>query len=336
MAVSMVFLLGCAALAVDYGLLVADANRLQRSCDAAALGGAMKLKATGVDATDEYNAKVDAQNIAWRNGVAVNFNDITVTNGVQIRVPASTIRKFFFARAIGKTSGGITRSATATVAAGDDLSTARTSGIRVAPIGITWETYNAYSADRVNAHDIDLVRQNKQIFGLDDMVLFDLRDTNAKSGAHMQDQLTGDEVQTSALGDYETTLNAAQPSERKKLEDGLQTLFDRSAGAPWNDADDTGARYNDILSGASSRNNPRVVYLIVTPSTSSPHNGTYDTQVQGFVPVYIESYTEASVGGETVVRTRVRFLPAGMGSDGQVQPHSGYTLSGVRVVSLTG
>ena len=96
MALSITFILGCAALAVDYGVLVADANRLQRACDAGALAGAMKLKATGVAVTDDYNAKVDAQRVAFQNGVTVNFNDITVTNGTTIRVPASTTRTPLF------------------------------------------------------------------------------------------------------------------------------------------------------------------------------------------------------------------------------------------------
>ncbi len=336
MALSITFVLACGALAVDYGLLVADANRLQRACDAGALAGAAKLKTTGVDVTDEYNAKLDAQRVAFQNGVTVNFNDITVTNGLQIRVPASTTRTFFFGRAIGQNSGAITRSATAGVAAGDELSSGP-GRIRVAPIGITWETYNAYNADRANAHDIELVRQNKQTFGIDDAVLFDLRDTNAKSGAHMQDQLTGDEVETSKIGDYETTLNAAQSSEKKKLKDGLDTLFADSAAAPWNDtASGAGTKYNQIVAGTSPRDNPRVVYVIVTPSTTNPHNGTYDTQVQGFVPVYIENYYETNVSGETVVRMKMRFLPPGNASDGQVKPKSGYSLSGIRVVSLTG
>ena len=336
MASSMIFLLGCAALSVDYGLLVADANRLQRACDAGALAGATKLKATGIDVTDEYNAKLEAQTVAWRNGVSVNFDEITVTNGTSIRVPAATTRSFFFGRAVGATSQGITRAATAGVAAGDNLSTGP-GNIRVAPIGITWETYMAYKDDRILPHDITLVRQNKEIFGLNDMVLFDLRsEQNAKSGDKMRDQLNGSMAQTSAIGDYETTLNAASGSEQRKLHDGLDTLFERSEAAPWNDSGDTGTKYSDILSGASPRNNPRVVYLIVTPSTSNPNNGTYDTQVQGFAPVYIESYGEVNILGETVTRMRIRFLPPGTASDGQATPNPGASLSGVRVIGLTG
>ncbi|HEY0074450.1 MAG TPA: Tad domain-containing protein [Abditibacteriaceae bacterium] len=335
MACSMTFILGCAALAVDYGLLVADANRLQRACDAGALAGAMKLKQTGIDITDEYNAKIEAQTVALQNGVAVNFNDITITNnGTRIRVPGATTRAFFFGRAIGVNSKGITRAATAGVTAGDELSTAP-GNVRVAPIGITWETYLAYKDDRLLSHDIELVRQNKQIFTLNDMVLFDLREQNSKSGAQMQDQLTGARIETSAIGDYETTLNAAQSSEKKKLEDGLQILFDRSEAAPWNDSDDAGTKYNDILSGASPRNNPRVVYLIVTPSTTNPSNGTFNTQVQGFAPVYIESYYQTNSLGEQVLRMRVRFLPPGTASDGQVTPNPNGSLAGVRVIGLT-
>ena len=347
MALSITFIMGCGALAVDYGVLVADANRLQRACDAGALAGAMKLKTTGVDVTDEYNAKVDAQRVAFQNGVTVNFNDITVTNGTTIRMLASTSRTLFFARALGQRTGAITRSSTAGVAAGDNLSTGP-GRIRVAPIGISWESYNAYNADRVNPHDIELVRQNKQTFGLDDAVLFDLRNNNAKSGAKMQDQLTGAAVEYSSIGDYETTLNAAQSSEKKKLEDGLQILFDRSAAAPWNDSDDVGNKYSQILNGTSPMDNPRIVYLIVTPSTTNPSNGTYNTQVQGFVPVYIEDYYYTTVGtvgkgngkksggsSEDVLRMTLRFLPPSSASDGQVKIKPGASLSGIRVVSLT-
>src|SRR5437868_15312109 len=82
---STVFLLGCTALAVDYGLLVVDANRLQRACDAAALAGASQLKMTN-DTTDTYNAKVVAVNTAAQNGVVIDHNRITfLENNTQIK-----------------------------------------------------------------------------------------------------------------------------------------------------------------------------------------------------------------------------------------------------------
>lgn len=45
-AFSLILIGGCAALAVDYSILIADKNQLQRAVDAAALGGATELPAT--------------------------------------------------------------------------------------------------------------------------------------------------------------------------------------------------------------------------------------------------------------------------------------------------
>ena len=340
MALMMTSLLGFGALAVDYGLMVSDANRVQRACDAAALAGATELVKTGTNvaaiAIDTTNARALAVVVAARNQVTLNPNDVTFPTFNQINVLGRSSRPFLFARAMGQSGGNLRRAATAGVAAGDGLSSGP-GNIRVAPIGISWDTYNAYNLDRIGYHDIELVRQNKQTFGLDDAVLFDLRDTNAKSGAHMQDQLTGDETEISSIGDSETTLNAASVSQRKKLKDGLDILFDRSESAPWNDNDagDAGDQYLNLLNGTGPRNNPRVVYLIVTPSTGSPQNGTFDTQVQGFVPVYLESYYEADILGETVMRIRIRFLPPGYASDGSVKPNPNGNMGGIRVVSLS-
>ncbi len=336
-AASSVFLMACAALAVDYGLLVADANRMQRACDAAALAGAARLKVTGDDNYDTYQAKVEAVRVAAQNGATVSPEAITfLSNNTQIRVPAATTRTFFFARAIGQNSGSLTRRATAGVAPGNNLSTGP-GRMHVAPIGITWETYYAYNADRNHFHDLELVRQNKQVFEKDDAVLFDLRnDQESKSGAHMQDQLTADEIQQVNLNEYQTTLNAAQPSEQNHLTSGLDDLFDQSAQSPWNDTNhgNSGSLYDEIVAGTASRDNPRVAYIIITPSTSNPDNGTFNTQVQGFVPVYIESYSQRNNSGEQVMNIRVRFLPPGSGGDEGISPDPTARWSGVRVINL--
>ena len=335
-ALSLTVLAGCAAIAVDYGLLVADANRLQRACDSGALAGAQLLKVTGDDNYDTYQARTVAVQVATQNGVTVVANNITFLNtNSRIRVPATTTRAFFFARILGQMSGNVTRSATAGVAAAGSMSTA-TNGPHLAPIGISWETYNAYKDDRSSYHDIELIRQNKQTFAQDDLVLFDLRRPSGKSGAHMQDQLTGSSVDTSSIGDFETTLNSAQPSERNKFEDGLDILFDRSAAAPWNDSNHTGTgiRYNATLAGTRPRDNPRVMYMIITPSTTITTNGTYDTQVQGYAPVYVMNYYETTVSGQTVVRLRLKFLPTGFAGDSDITIDPNGSLSGMRVLSL--
>jgi len=339
-ALSLVALLGAVAISTDYGLLVVDANRLQRGCDAAAIAAANKLDDTTVVTTNHYKATVEAQTIAWQNEkVPVQTTDVTFSSDEHAVTVSSTVtRHFFFGAAIGVPTGQVRRKATARIKPVKSLSTQ--GPIRVAPIGITLETYNAYKNDQTNSHDISLVRQNKSVFGKDDMVLFDLRDTNAKSGAHMQDQLTGQELQLSSIGDFETTLNAASPSERGKLSSGLDTLFTAASQAPYNDPFALGNMANAIINGTASRLNPRVVYLIVTPSTSAPNNGTFDTQILGFVPVYIEDYEDngsKGKGSSGDFNITMRFLPptSASGANLPTSDDPSTSLLGLTSVSLT-
>ncbi len=357
-ALSVVVLLGCVALSVDYGMLVMDANRLQRGCDAAALAAATKLKhnsavSSGDAQTDAANAladrnaaSIDAYNVALKNDnvpVDTSQGDVTFSNNdAAVTVRSTTSRHFFFAPILGRTSGNVTRSATAIVRPITAMSTSG-SAIRVAPIGITWDTYNAYKNDQATSHDISLVRQNKSVFGKDDMVLFDLRSNNGKSGAQMQSQLAGDTNVTSTVGDYETTLNADTTAQIQKLTGGLDTLFSRAAGAPWYDTASDNINAAQILSGSEPSSNPRVVYIIVTPSTTSPNNGTFNTQVQGFVPVYLDSYSGGNNGngngnGNANVSVRMRFLPISSVSDSKATTTPGTTTyyAGINSISLTG
>ena len=52
LALSLIVLLGAVGLGVDYAMLVADASRLQQSCDFAALAGALKLSQQTLEDTD--------------------------------------------------------------------------------------------------------------------------------------------------------------------------------------------------------------------------------------------------------------------------------------------
>jgi Flp pilus assembly protein TadG len=79
-ALGMLIILGCGAISVDYGLMIADKNRLQRACDAAALAGVSQLKVTGDDNVDTYNARNLAVSVAAQNGVTVPANSITFLN----------------------------------------------------------------------------------------------------------------------------------------------------------------------------------------------------------------------------------------------------------------
>lgn len=335
MSLLLVVLLGFAGLATDYGMLVMDRNRLQRACDAGALAGASQLKLTGNDSTDTQNARDLAVAVAAQNGVTVNSGEITFSgNNTAMTVPASKTRVALFGRFLGITSKPVATRATAGVASGGNTSTQY-----VAPIGITWETYNAYKNSTAQI-PLSMVRQNKAVFTLDDFVLFDLRDPNGKSGAHMQSQLEGTEIVPVSIGTFQTTLNAADNSQRNKLDGGLDTIFDRAAASPWSDngsdsynGNQTSA-YQKILAGTMSRDNPRVLTIIITPSTTIPSNGTYNTEIQAFVQVYVESLDLGDKHTEDSATLNVRFLPASNSSDGEYNSGSG-SIAGVRVVSLT-
>ena len=99
-----------------------------------------------------------------------------------------------------------------------------------------------------------------------------------------------------------------------------------------------GAQANAISSGTGSRLNPRVVYLVVTNSTSSPHNGTYDTPILGFVPVYLEDYADNGSKGKGSAGDFVitmRFLPTTSGAGLPTSTNSNDSLLGLTSVSLT-
>lgn len=353
-ALALVVLLVCGGFAVNYGLLAADANRVQRACDAAAMAGVYDLgttlkytSATSVY-TDEARARAVAKDVAAKNGLTLNDSDIVFdTSGTRIAVQGTSTRQFFFNKFMGRDSSTVTRRASAGLAPVGSMSSmggGRTGS--VAPVGITWETYNAYqnamdpSGNRPTV-ELTLIRQNKDVFkrdpnaiDADPFVLFDLRDSNAKSGAHMQDQLTGDEVEEAKLGDLETTLDAALNSEGPKLQDAVNTLITKAKSAPWNDNANLAAQNAQAATGNIGRDNPRVINLIVTPATSDSKNGTFNTEIQGFAPVYIQGIEEETVSGVTVLRLQVTFLPPSVISGDVIVPGTGSQWSGNYVTTM--
>lgn len=333
-ALGLIMVLGFGALAVDYGLLVADRNRMQRAADAAALAGATQLKRTGNEVTDTYNARTVAATVASQNYATVDANSITfLSDNTQIRVLAATTRTLLFGQVLGISSKVVSATSVAGVAPGGNATTDY-----VAPIGITWETYNAHRFSQEEVA-LDLTRQNKDIFDINEMVLFDLRGPNGKSGAHMQDQLTGDEIVPVSIGEEHTTLNSSLNSEGKKLEDGIEILADRAEGAPWFDEGTSNngnqqTTYQGIYNGTLPRTNPRVIHIIITPRTFAANNGTFNTPIQAYVPVYVERIENKKKGSEPSMQLIVRFLPPTQASDGEFQSNPGGYLAGVHVISL--
>jgi hypothetical protein len=315
---ALILLMGAAAIAVDYGVLNADVNRLQRGCDAGALAGATKLKSTGDDTVDVANAKALAVDIARRNKVTVNINDIVISDGNrQIYVPARYERSLFFARVFNWRTSVVSRAASARKIG---LSTPK-----ISPIGISntllAQMKSDYAAGITGAKSYDqaLVNLKKDSFDTSKFMLFDLRSQPAKSPEHMMRQLVGTEVETVELGanagagvyDTETILNANTSSQYQKYVDGMTEIFNRAAASPWfdtpvNGAIDTavGAHYANILAGTEPADNPRILNLIVTPDAPSTH-GTYEAPVVDFAPVYVERVYSA--GG--TFHTVFRYLP---------------------------
>lgn len=336
---SLTMIFGFAALAVDFGLQVADKNRLQRGCDAAALAGAVELKKTGNDTNDMAKARVVAVAVAQENGVTVDSNAITfLDSNTKIRVPALNTRTTLFARIFN-----ISTTATNAVSLAKILPVSEAATPRVVPIGITKLTYDTYKNDTL-VHTVTLPRPVDTIYTLDNFLLFDLRPSNAKSGPHMQSQLIGEEFQDVKIGTMQTSLNASAKVVGSNFEPALSTIFQRSAQAPWNDTwtgnlmTSTGIRYDEILAGTAVYDNPRVMNIIVNPEGGTPTGGgTWDVQIIDFAPVYIESYQRSvDATGNTLYQMNIRFLPRAFVSGGDVIGDVNGMCGGVCTVTLVG
>lgn len=109
----LVVLMGVAALSADVAWFYLNASRIQRSADAAALGGVVWLPAA------VGTANATALDIANRNGYDTTDPDITVTSGVvagepnQLEVEVEAIVPTFFGKVIGFDTMTISRSAIA-------------------------------------------------------------------------------------------------------------------------------------------------------------------------------------------------------------------------------
>ena len=119
-AVSMVAVMGLAALAIDVGYVFTARNQLQAGVDASALAGAAGLM------TSQNLAIQQAMDFAGRNNcinqpVAVGAGDISFPNSSRIRVTSSRQLPLFFASALG--IGRVTISAAATAELGSIIGT---------------------------------------------------------------------------------------------------------------------------------------------------------------------------------------------------------------------
>ena len=307
MALSMTTLLGCAALAVDYGLLVADANRLQRAADAAALAGAGELCESGPSltaiATDTARARALAAVVAARNGVTISNpdTDITFPTWNRIDVKATTTRGFFFAAILGQRSGVVNRTAMA--------GRMPLRGVaNVAPIAITTDDYNTYKNG--TSFEVKLIRNQDTDFDPGTATSLDLRlDNSGKSGAVFQDDLQYGYSGTTVLDQrINSALNSELPSQGAKLESSFNWLIDQARLPPYND---NGNNYvypdNNDATPDYPAGDPRIITIIVA-DPSDANNSNPQIIARKFVSVYIESVRSPG-GPQGGYYFRMRILP---------------------------
>lgn len=293
-AAAIMALAGCAAFAVDYGMLTVDANRLQKACDAAALSGANQLWKSGTSDTaityDQYNAKTIAITVAARNGVTLKPEDITFPSNNKIRVAANYTRSFLFAPILGYSSGAVVRSALA-----GRMALKGVTG--VVPLALTMDDYNAYKDG--TSVEYKLIRNQDSDFSAGTVASLDLRpDNSGKSGAVFQDDLTSGYAGTIFLGQkIDNALTADIQSQGSKLDQAMSARFTTAKNAAYND---TGSNYNYPNYPADDA---RIMMIVVAPPNPAANNNpTLDARM--LIPVYVES-TRSPAGKQEYIRFRI-------------------------------
>jgi Flp pilus assembly protein TadG len=308
-AFAIISLLGFSALAVDYGLMVNDANRLQRACDASALAGATKLKQTGVDATDVYNAQVAIIATMKENGFPnYNWADLQFNAPLnnRVTVPASTTRNYFF--------GGVFRLINANSATSSQISRRAVAGrtaLRgvpgVSPLAITTVDYEAYKLGI--QFENQLIDNNRQPFIPGTLTALDLRlDSSGKSPTIWQTDLTWGTDRTTIIGEQiNSAINAELANQGRRLEDSMDSRIERAAGAPWYDNGNTYTWPN------IPADDPRIVTLMVADPNPTTNSNPQLT-ARFFISVYVDDVRY--VPGLGVSFLKMRILPSSSyGSD---------------------
>jgi Flp pilus assembly protein TadG len=296
-ALSTVVLCGCMAIAVDYGLLVNDANRMQRAADAAALSGANELCKSGTDplaiAADTARARDLAVVVAARNGVTINpLTDVLFPSYNKIQVTTQTTRNFGFARVIGATSSSLARKATAGRMALRGLSGA-------SPLAITTVDYAAYKGG--DPFEVKLIRNQDSDFIPGTATSLDLRlDNSGKSGAVFEQDLTyGYSGQTVIGQPINSALTADDVSQGSKLESAVDYRVNAAKGAPWFD-NGSNNTYPNYPAG-----DPRIITIMVADPSPANNNNPVVT-ARFFVNVYVESIRRPA---QKSTFLRIRILP---------------------------
>lgn len=299
LALSLIVLLGAVGLGVDYAMLVADASRLQQSCDFAALAGALKLKNTPQDgdSDDVANARADADRVARDQMDAVQGLRISFAqDNTRIRVEADYLRRHYFIRVLGFSESTITRWATAEASVVAGLSGA-------APLAITTTDYNNYkNGDPLT---VRMARNQDEAFNAGD-VLGMSPDQNSSKPVNTWENEVQYGLDASIMIGQEVvnSINADTRNQGRRLVSALATANDsriaRAAGAPWND---TGTTYTYP---SYPGDDPRVMTILVCdPKDQYSGTSLYPSTVDRLIAVYLED----SYRTGTEAYMRIRILP---------------------------
>ena len=310
-AASLFALMGFCAISVDYGISVTEKNRLQRTCDAAALAGASALRQTrtgdlaAARATDLAEAKRRAINVAASNGVTLVSDDITPvgTTGAQLRVTKTSPREFLFGAFVGMTDGQVVASALA----GRDY----VLGMRgVSPLGVTRQTYEEFRPTTQNPAPstvtLNLIRYSEDNFGpmnqaattlsvepngtrawpnttRFDAVALDLRFENSGGSNTLfrEDLTTGNREQTVTVGQLVDPLTSSITAQGPRLVDATA----------------------DRISS-----NRRIMYIMVGADGYLAANSNPRLNLTTFVPVEVTQVANFRQGNNPRASVTVRFL----------------------------
>lgn len=337
---SLAMMMGFCALAVDYGVLNVDANRLQRACDAAALAGASKLKLGGSgtvngvaltgDAYDKAQAQIEAIRVAQENGATLNAADVTFPSSsaspkawfdnARIRVESRYTRQLLFARFWNMNTANLGRAATAEVTP--------TRGMPGAvPIVITTPDYNAHldgslltvqlermqTGDGFDSAPTNAAKTPSRPYG--EAIAIDTDPgNNGKSPSWWEDGVKDgidNPVQLGVTYSSDTAINANLGNQSRRLEEALDEANDsriaRATALGWNPstaAANSAAVYPNYPPSAG----PRIFTIMVADETPSVSGNNFVTVLK-FVVVYLESSDNSGKGSSETTRMTIRLMP---------------------------
>jgi hypothetical protein len=250
-------LIASLALAVDYGLMMLDADLLQRACDAAALAGAQELDGSG-SVANRSNAIEKANIVARQNGVMpwrvkdafmgiqkmgenkqlthngsgdedknARITSIFFPDAYTIKVQAESRRPFLFASAVGVGGVSLSRWASAQYA---PLKALKPGGGR--PLAITETDYERYK-DGGDTAVFSLARNSKNDFVSGGLLALATGENNGQSPSEWENAVRNGVSKTwEAGGKSGTALNAHDEDRRRRLANAIDGFKRQNGEAP--------------------------------------------------------------------------------------------------------